>query len=72
MLWDVFLYAVNMCCSRWLINKVALAWQDKMNPGGKSKQRYRKRMESEMPAAAQGAKCQSIPGNTTAMWQYTE
>lgn len=25
LLWDVFLYAVNMCCSRCLVKKAALA-----------------------------------------------
>lgn len=50
LLWGFFLYAVNMCCYHWLINKAAFAYgKGRTEPGKKSKQRYIRMAVWKMP-----------------------
>lgn len=43
-LWDVFLYTVNLCCSHWLTNKAALAYsRAEWSQAGKSKRDIERR-----------------------------
>ena len=47
-MWDVFLYAVNKSYYHWLIKKLVWPIARQIEPGRKSKQKYRgKRAESE-------------------------